>query len=238
MGLRKKIISMIDVYQEQGGRVLLRKIFDKFIEKTVFVAMQRDLNIARPLVKCNIPFELKKLDDATISEFRKLPPPFPRHYQYRFEYGLRNCYGAFHKDKIVALMWPFCRKDNSHMVTKWRFLLADEARVSNLWVDPAYRGTGLMLVCMAIFANYFKNAGCNYQYGFTWENNHASIKFHSKSGFHIAGKILRYSFPFLKEGNGIYFRSKIIRNPVPPECMEDDFNLPERVVHTGIQEET
>ena len=197
--------------------------------------MQRDLTRSRPSIKCSIPFELRKLDDDAILRFKQMPPPFPRHYQYRYEGNLRHCYAAFHNEKIVALMWPFCKKDNEHMVTKWRFLLEDEARISNIWADPDYRGTGLMAACIELFANHLEIKGYRYLYCFTWENNHASIKLHKKLGFHITGKIVRFSFPFLKEGNGIYFRNKIPRAEISDAVREKDLDLPERLMHKGFQ---
>jgi RimJ/RimL family protein N-acetyltransferase len=233
MLLRKKLGSAVRVLQEQGGRALVREIAGKIFDRTVFVAIQRDLKIKWKPVKCEIPFELMKLNDETIRSFKNMPEPFPRHYQYRFEYGLRQCYAAVHNDKIVALMWPFNITDNAHMVTKWRFLLADETRVSNIWADPAYRGTGLMPACIECFALLFKSAGYRYMYCFTWEHNQASIRFHEKLGFRVVGKIVRYSFPLLKEGTGIYFRGRIPREPLAAEHATDDFNLPERITRNG-----
>lgn len=211
MSLMTRLASALSTYREAGFSGLAKEVAGKVVERTEFVAMQRDLALPAPEVGCKVAFEIRRVNDEVLSGFRSMPEPFPRHYEYRLQYDQRHCYGAWIGDRIVALMWPFFQADNEAMVTQWRFLLPDEARVSNIWADPEYRGTGLMAACIERFAAHLRGAGIRYLYCFTWVQNHASIKLHEKLGFRTVGRIVRYSFWWQKEGRGIYRRDPVPR---------------------------
>jgi len=195
--------------------------------RTEFVALQRDLLQSIAPMSCRVSYELRRIDDATLHGFRDMPFPFSRHYQYWVEWRQRQCYGAFVGERIVALMWPLFSADNDQLVTKWRYLLPDEARISSIWTDPEYRGTGLMACCIEKFAALLRSAGFRYLYAFTWVGNHSSIGLHKKLGFQVVGRICHYSLAWQNEGHGIYIRGRIARAPMSATHPEGDFLLPD-----------
>lgn len=213
-------------YRDRGAGGLLRAALDRIYERTEFVAMQRDLRHPTAPPHCTLDFELRQIDDARLERFKDLPYPFSRHYQYRFEQGQRRCYGALVGDQIVALMWPLFAADNPRLVTRWRYLLPDEARISSIWADPRVRGTGLMAACIERFATYVRAHGFCYLYAFTWVNNQASIRLHERLGFRTVGRIRRHSLRWQEEGRGLYLRTPIPRDPMPATHPGGDLELP------------
>jgi RimJ/RimL family protein N-acetyltransferase len=219
--------KLYNLFKYQGLKAVLKSASDQLFERVEFVALQRDLALADPQLSCKIKFELRKLNDSTIKGFKNMPKPFPRHFEYRFVYEMINCYGAYVDDKICTLMWPVFRGDNEKLVTKWRYLLEDEARISNIWADPEFRGTGLMDASIERFIQFLKLYGFKYMYCFTWKNNISSIRLHKRLGFQNVGHIIRYSFKWQDEGKGIYIRGKIKRNPVAHNPQENKITLPD-----------
>lgn len=226
MSLPAKLISL---YREQGLRGIWKEALGRIYERTDFVILRRDL--AEPLAeaRCSVPFILRRVGDGEIARFREMPAPFPRHYQYRHEYGQRHCYGAFVGDRIAALMWPLFEADNRRVVSPWRILWPDEARLSSIWADPEFRGTGLMDACLEKFAACLKGRGYRYLYASTWIGNESSIRLHRRRGFEVAGKATRYSFRCQKDGRGLYIREKIDRPPAAVTGPAADMPLPDTI---------
>lgn len=222
----EKLQSALALYRERGLVGVTSEAVGRVFERTEFVALQRDLRQPVPPVRCVVEFQLRRIDDVTFSRFKDMPAPFCRHYQYRTEWRQRHCYGAFVGERICALMWPLFAADNNRLVTKWRYLLADEARISSIWADPEYRGTGLMASCIGKFAILLGAAGFHYLYAFTWVGNRSSIGLHAKLGFREVGRIRRYSFAWQSEGNGVYIRQTIPREPIAAVRPGGDFDLP------------
>jgi len=223
-----KLIRKIQSHLREHGLLgLWREALSRVYERTEFVVMQRDLRDPPMEVRCAVPFLLRRIGDDEISRFKDMPAPFPRNYQYRFDYGQRHCYGAFVGDRIVALMWPVFHADNKRVVSRWRLLLPDEARLSSIWADPEFRGTGLMDACIEKFAVFLKEQGYRYLYAMTWVGNESSIRLHKRRGFVIAGKAARHSFRWQKDGHGFYVRDKIVRESFRDTHQTKDSNLPE-----------
>lgn len=224
--LARALQRISTAYQERGLEGVMRGALDRVYERTDFVAMQRDLQRSAPPPRCSVVFELRWITDDELRRFKDMPYPFSRHYQYRFEQGQRRCYGALVDDQIVALMWPLFQTDNARMVTRWRYLLPDEARISSIWAAPRFRGTGLMQASLERVAAYLTAHGFRYLYAFTWVNNHASRRLHERLGFRAVGRIRRYAFRWQKEGHGLYVRTPIPRDPVPAVHPGGDLELP------------
>lgn len=214
-------------YAEGGLRGILRSAASHVYERTEFVAAQRDLLKPPPDLRCALAFDLRRVDDRQLDSFRTMPSPFNRHWDYRFTYGMRRCYAAYTDGRVVALMWPVFEADNRLIVTRWRYLLPDEARISNAWADRSVRGTGLIAVAYERLTRVIAAAGFRYIYGFTWINNHASRKFQARMGYNEVGNIVRYSFAWQPEGRGLYLRDAIPRDPVGPDHPGGDMALPE-----------
>jgi len=229
MRVLEKIRRIPAVYAKEGLGGLGRAVAGRLIEHTEFVAAQRDLREPPLPARCSLAFEIRRVDDVLFERFRSMPAPLPRHFEYRFVYGMRNCYAAWVGDDLGAVMWPVFAADNRRTVTRWRFLLPDEARVSNIWASPAYRGTGLIDACFERFERLFAAAGFRYFYTFTWVGNHASRKLSARRGYREVGTIHRYAFPWLREGNGLYIRSAIPREPLASHRPGGDMELPERI---------
>jgi RimJ/RimL family protein N-acetyltransferase len=206
---------------------LIRAAVRRLYERDDFVVLRRDLRRPVPPPACHVSFRLVRLDDASLARFKDMPPPFPRHHQYRFQYGQRHCYAALVDDAIVALMWPSFREDNARVVSPWRVLLADEGRIGSIWADPRYRGTGLMASCIERFARHVGARGVRYLYACTWVGNHASIRLHERLGFERVGSARRYALRWQRPGRGLYLRSRILRDPAPPEAAIGPVELPE-----------
>jgi RimJ/RimL family protein N-acetyltransferase len=222
-----KVGKLVRAARTQGVRATTSDVLGRIGTADRFVILRRDLRNPGPTVSCSLRFELKRVDDAALMQFKDKPYPFNRHYQYRFEYGQRNCYAAFVDNEIGALMWPLFAADNDHVVSKWRLLLADEARISSIWADPRFRGTGLMAACIERLAAYLKTRQFLYLYACTWVGNSASIKLHERLGFEVSGRATRYSFRWQTEGRGVYVRSHIPRPPVAADGSIRDFVLPD-----------
>ncbi len=223
----EKLRRIPDVYAKQGFGGLGRAVAGSLFEYTEFVAAQRDLRLPPVPASCNLSFHLRRVDDAVFEQFKSMPAPLPRHFEYRAVYGMRNCYAAWIGGDLGAVMWPVFEADNRRMVTCWRYLLPDEARVSNIWASPTYRGTGLIDACFERFETLFRAAGFRYFYTFTWVGNRASRKLSARRGYREVGSVHRYSFRWQREGSGIYVRSPIPRDPLGPEHPGGDMALPE-----------
>jgi len=223
----EKIRRIPAVYAKEGLGGIGRALAGRLLEHTEFVAAQRDLRLPPVPAKCGLSFHIQRVDDALFERFKSMPAPLPRHYEYRFVYGMRNCYAAWVGTDLAAVMWPVFQGDNRRMVTRWRYLLPDEARVSNIWASPAYRGTGLIDACFERFERLFSAAGFRYFYTFTWIENHASRRLSARRGYREVGSVHRYSFPWQREGSGLYVRSSIPREPLGPEHPGGDIELPE-----------
>lgn len=234
----KKLKALLEVYHREGVGGVLRRVGAHVYERTEFVALQRDLSFPVPEVQCPVAFELKSISADLFEQFKDMPPPFPRHYQYRQEYGQRRCYGSFVNGQVVALMWPLFQEDNERVVSKWRYLLADEARISSIWADPTYRGTGLMAASLERMFAYLKGHHFRYLYAFTWVENFSSIKLHEKLGFRVVSNVYRYSLRWQKDGKGIYIRQSIVRDPIPKVHPGGDLELPERIPEVGKKEQS
>ena len=217
------------VYADGGVRGILRAAADRVYERTEFVAAQRDLRRPPPDLRCTVGFDLRRIGDPLLDTFWNMPAPFNRHWDYRFTYGMRHCYGAFVDGRTVALMWPVFEADNRLIVTRWRYLLPDEARISNAWADPSVRGTGLIAAAYERLTRLIAAAGFRYIYSFTWIGNHASRKFQSRMGYAEVGNIVRYSFAWQREGHGLYLRDRIPRDPLGHDHPGGDMHLPEVV---------
>jgi len=217
------------VYAEAGVRALVQSIADRIYiyEHTEFIVLQRDLRQPPLPAPCSLSFRLRRVDDALFERFREMPHPFPRHYEYRSVYGMRRCYAGWVGDEIVALMWPVFHADNNRLVTRWRYLLPDEARLASIWVAPQCRGTGLIDACYARFEAICGAAGFRYFYTFTWIGNNGSRKLSLRRGFREVGKIDRYSFRWQPEGRGLYIRQRIPREPLGAVHPGGDLALPE-----------
>ena len=227
MKILEKLRRIPSVYAEEGLGGLGRAVAGRFFEHTEFVATQRDLSLPPPPTSCTLSFQLRRVDDAQFERFKTMPAPLPRHFEYRFRYGMRNCYAAWIGDDIGAVMWPVFQVDNTTTVTRWRYLLPDEARVSNIWASPKFRGTGLIDACFERFENLFREAGFRYAYTFTWVGNHGSRKLATRRGYREVGTIHCYSFRWQREGGGLYIRSPIPRDPLAPNNPGGDMALPD-----------
>jgi ribosomal protein S18 acetylase RimI-like enzyme len=213
----KKLKAIPLIYRNYGVGEVCRRVSAHLYEHTEFVVLQQ----------CKYTFELRRIGEDAFEQFKSMPPPFPRHYAYRAEYGQRRCYGAFVGNRIAALMWPVFQADNTRVVSRWRDLLPDEARISSIWADPEYRGTGLMAACLERLVDYLKGFGFRYLYAFTWVGNVSSIKLHEKLGFQVVGNVHRYSLRWQREGRGMYRRAPIHRVPLAKSHPGGDLELPE-----------
>jgi hypothetical protein len=227
MAVLEKLKRVRSVYARGGLGALARGLADSVYEHVEFVAAQRDLRLPPLPAPCDLAFELRLVDDALFERFREMPAPFPRHFDYRYVYGMRRCYAAWVGNEIGALMWPVFQADNTRLVTRWRYLLPDEARVSNIWASPVYRGTGLIDACFARFEGLVRNAGFRYFYTFTWVGNHGSRKLSARRGLSEVGSIHRYAFRWQREGRGLYIRTRIPREPLAAVHPGGDMALPD-----------
>lgn len=227
MKMLERIRRIPSVYAQEGLGGLGRNVADRIFEHVEFVATQRDLRFPPLPVRCSLLFQIRRVDEALLERFRQMSEPFPRHFAYRANYGMRHCYAAWVGQDIGVLMWPVFQADNTRMVTRWRYLLPDEVRLASIWVSPEYRGTGLIDACYARFESLFREAGFRYFYTFTWVGNHGSRKLSSRRGFREVGSIHRYRFRWQGEGSGLYFRQRIPRDALGPEHPGGDMDLPE-----------
>jgi ribosomal protein S18 acetylase RimI-like enzyme len=223
---RSGLARVVSAWRSDGLGGLAAGVTRRAWDRTEFVVMQRDLRNAGAPAPSRIPFELRRVDGAQLERFGAMPAPFPRHRQYRVAYGQRHCYAAYVGDRISALMWPLVQADNRRVVSRWRYLLEDECRLGSIWADPAARGTGLMDACLERFAEHFAARGFRYMYGFTWMGNTAARRLHQRRGFKEVGRVRRYSLGFQREGDGLYLRSPIAREPVSPGHPGGDLELP------------
>jgi GNAT superfamily N-acetyltransferase len=222
-----KVKQAVRVYRESGLAGLSRALLGRVYERTDFVGAQRDLHSTPPDIRCTVEFELRRIEDSLLTRFRDMGYPFSRHHEYRFEFGMRRCYGAFVGERIAALMWPLFQADNRLTVTRWRYLWPDEARISNAWADPAFRGTGLIDAAFERMTAAITAAGFRYMYGYTWIENHSSRKFQARLGYKEVTRVVRYSFGWQREGRGIYLRQKVPRDLLPATHPRGDMELPE-----------
>jgi RimJ/RimL family protein N-acetyltransferase len=223
----EKIRRIPAVYAKEGLGGIGRAVTGRLFEHIEFVVAQRDLMLPPVQASCGLSFHLQRADDALFERLKRMPAPLPRHFEYRTVYGMRNCYAAWVGDDLGAVMWPVFQADNQRMVTRWRYLLPDEARVSNIWASPKYRGTGLIDACFERFEKLFRAAGFRYFYTFTWVGNHASRRLSARRGYQEVGSVHRYSFGWQREGGGIYIRSSIPRDPLGPDHPGGDMALPD-----------
>lgn len=230
MNILERIRRIPAVYAQEGLGGLRRRAADRIFEHVEFVAAQRDLRPPPLPARCSRSFQIRRVDATLLERFRQMPDPFPRHFEYRANYGMRHCYAVWVDQDIGALMWPVFQADNRRMVTRWRYLLPDEVRLASIWVSPAQRGTGLIDACYARFESLFRDAGFRYFYTFTWVGNHGSRRLSARRGFREVGSIHRYSLRWQREGSGLYFRQRIPRDPLEPEHPGGDMTLPDVIV--------
>jgi ribosomal protein S18 acetylase RimI-like enzyme len=223
---RSVLARVASAWRAEGFRGLAAGVARRAYDRAEFVVLQRDLRKPMAPSPSRVPFELRRVDDAQLERFGAMPAPFPRHREYRVVYGQRHCYAALVGDRIGALMWPLVQADNRRVVSRWRYLLEDECRVGSIWADPAFRGTGLMDACLERFAEFFAARRFRYMYGFTWVGNTAARRLHGRRGFQEVGRVRRYTLGFQREGNGLYLRSPIAREPVLPGHPGGDLELP------------
>jgi RimJ/RimL family protein N-acetyltransferase len=227
MSLVDKLKRIPAVYSDQGLAGLGKALGDRVLEHTKFVVLQRDLRLEVPPASCSLPFQLRRVDDNLLKRFRDMPPPFPRHFEYRERFGMRHCYAAWVGTEIAALMWPVFEADNERLVTRWRYLWPDETRLASIWASPAYRGTGLMDACYERFERLVRGAGFRYLYTFTWSGNRGSQRLAARRGLREVGWVHRYSFRWQREGSGFYIRKRIPREPLGPDHPGGDLELPD-----------
>ena len=225
-GAGSVLAKMTATWRAEGLRGLAAGVSRRAYDRTEFVVLQRDLRSPSAPVVSRVPFELRRVDDAQLERFGAMPAPFPRHREYRVVYGQRHCYAAHVGDRIGALMWPLVQADNRRVVSRWRYLLEDECRLGSIWADPAVRGTGLMEACLERFAEHFAARRFRYMYGFTWVGNTAAQRLHLRRGFKNVGRVRRYTLGFQREGDGLYLRFPIAREPVSPGHPGGDLELP------------
>jgi len=224
--LFEKIRRIPEIYAQERLGGLARALAGRIYEHTEFVGAQCDLRRPPLPAQCALAFELRLVDEPLFERFRTMPAPFPRHFEYRAVYGMRRCYAAWVGEEIGCLVWPVFQADNKTMVTRWRYLLPDEARLASIWASPKFRGTGLIDACYARFETLFRDAGFRYFYTFTWIGNHSSRKLSARRGLHEVGSVHRYSFRWQQEGHGLYIRRPIPREPLAPTHPGGDMELP------------
>ena len=190
---------------------------------------QRELTLAAPEVDCRISFELKKIDDTEFQKFKDWPHPFPRHYQYRFLYGQKTCYGAYVDGGIGALVWIVLPTDNDQVVNRWRYLLRDEVRIADYWADPQYRGTGLIDESIERLLEYCAQSGMRYAYISPGADNEPSKRLCLRRGFQLIGTVKNYRFAWQRPGAGIYFRDQVPRAAPDTTNVSGDIELPDRL---------
>lgn len=223
---RSLLAKVAAAWRTEGLNGLAAGVTRRAYDRTEFVVFQRDLrNPLAPAVS-RVPFELRRVDDAQFERFGTMPAPYPRHREYRVVYGQRHCYAANLGDRIGALMWPLVQADNRRVVSRWRHLLEDECRLGSIWADPGVRGTGLIDACLERFADLFAARGFRYMYEFTWVGNTAAQRLYLRRGFKDVGRVRRYSLGFQREGNGLYLRSPIAREPLSPGHPGGDLEMP------------
>ena len=185
----RKLKTAIKTYRDHGIGTVLRELVAKVLDVSEFVVMRRDMRALASDVQCEITFELKRIDDATLESFKNLPAPLPRHFEYRTQYGQRHCYGAYVNGKIQALMWVLFKEDNGLCVNTWHYLLADEAIITDVWDHPHYRGIGLIHVAMERIIKHLEKNGIHYGYEYTWHGNERAKCSYQKLNFHTIGKV-------------------------------------------------
>ena len=226
LAARSVLARVASAWRAEGFGGLAAGVTRRTYDRTEFVVFQRDLRKPTAPSPSRVPFELRRVDDAQLERFGTMPAPFPRHREYRVVYGQRHCYAAHVGDRMAALMWPLVQADNRRVVSRWRHLLEDECRLGSIWADPAVRGTGLIDACLERFAELFAARGFRYMYEFTWVGNTAAQRLYLRRGFKDVGRVRRYSLGFQREGNGLYLRSPISREPLSPGHPGGDLQLP------------
>lgn len=229
-GVRSVVGRAASAWRREGLRGLAEGLSRRVCHRTEFVVFQRNLGEPGIPASSRVAFELRRVDEALFDRFRDMPAPFPRHRAYRLVYGQRRCYAAWVGERIAALMWPLFQADNRLVVSRWRYLLEDECRLGSIWADPAFRGTGLIDACLEQFAEHLAERGFRYMYEFTWVGNASAQRLYHRRGFKDVGRVRRYSLAFQREGDGLYVRSSIIREPIEPGHPGGDVELP-RVLH-------
>ena len=112
-------------------------------------------------------------------------------------------------------------------VSRWCHLLEDECRLGSIWADPGLRGTGLIDACLERFADLFACArAVTCRDEFTWVGNTAAQRLYLRRGFKDVGRVRRYSLGFQREGNGLYLRPPIAREPPGPGHPGGDLERP------------
>ena len=226
--LSRKLRSAQGIWREGGAPALISEILNYVYDKTENVLFQRDLSLTAPEVKCRLSFQLKKIGGTTFQKFKDMPDPFPRHYQYRFLYGQRTCYGAYIDGDIKALMWVLLHADNYHVVNRWRYLLCDEVRIADYWADPHFRGTGLIDEAIERVLDYCAQRGKRYAYISPGADNEPSKRLCIRRGFKMIGRINNYRLAWQRPGSGIYFRDRVPRVPLESNYIAEDIELPDQ----------
>jgi ribosomal protein S18 acetylase RimI-like enzyme len=229
MVLIRKVQRIPEVYAAEGLRGIARALADRIFDHTEFVVCLRDLKVEAPPVRCDLSFQLRRADAALLARFRDMPPPFPRHSEYSSIFGMRQCYAAWVGEEIGALLWPASQADNRRIINRCRDLLADEARIANVWASPAYRGTGLIDAAFERLVSATAKAGFRYLYVFTWVGNEAARKLYRRRGMLEVSRVRHIAFRFQKTGYGLYIRQPISREPLGPGHPGGDMVLPETI---------
>jgi len=227
--LRGKLRSARGIWREGGFSRLISEVVGYVYDTTENVMFQRHLTLAAPEVKCRLSFQLKKIDDTTFQKFKDMPAPFPRHYQYRFLYGQKTCYGAYIGGDIKALMWVVLHTDNYQVVNRWRYLLRDEVRIADYWADPHYRGTGLIDEAIERLLDYCAQRGRRFAYISPGADNESSKRLCIRRGFKMIGTVRNYRLAWQRPGSGIYFRDRVPRVPLESNYVGGDIELPDQI---------
>ena len=226
--LKKKLRLAQIVWTEAGVTGLIGELKHYVYDKTENLMFRRDLSLKAPDVKCEISFQLRKVTDETFQTFKAMPPPFPRHGQYRFVYGQKTCYGAYIRNEIKALIWLLLHTDNHQVVNRWRYLLRDEVRIADYWVDKSHRGTGLIDASMEQLLGFCAQNGKRYAYVSPGADNEPSKRLCFRRGFTLVGTVKNYRWAWQNPGSGIYFRDPLPRPPLDPNYPKGEIDLPDQ----------
>jgi len=229
MTLIRRIKRIPEVYAAEGLRGIARAVADRIVDHTEFVVYLRDLAVEAPPVRCDLSFQLRRADDALLTRFREMPPPFPRHSEYSSIFGMRHCYAAWVGEEIGALLWPAFQADNRRIINRCRDLLPDETRIANVWASPAYRGTGLIDAAFERLVCATATAGFRYLYVFTWVGNEAARKLYRRRGLQEVSRVHHIAFRVQQAGRGLYIRQPVRREPLGPGHPDGDMVLPETI---------
>jgi len=192
-------------------RDILLKILKKVAGFKLFTVekynvYRKDLSLPDPEINCPIDLEIREAKKEEIENFKNMPPPFPRHYEYYAIHGLRHCYLGLHKGKLVFIGWIKYPEEFQNFVLKLRKLKPTEAHPNHFFTLESYRGKNIYTKVMNFFSVKLRSEGFTHLIGTIPKPNLASIKGIKKSGFKEIGKVYYLKMFWNKRGKGFYFR--------------------------------